>query len=143
VPPLGFEDYEPPFSPPYVVRAAIEILQPAVRHDWYTRQYVQANAEWFLPRVPASAPASPPNESLPTFPDLNFRRRESLPASSVYSSFSPAHNADTRTSNEEFFSPQKSELTTYSPVKLGEYTEFFPHTFNQSLPADDWGERAV
>ena len=55
----------------------------------------------------------------------------------MYSSFSPAHNADTRTSNEEFFSPQKSELTTYSPVKLGEYTEFIAHKFDQSPPADD------
>jgi hypothetical protein len=133
--PLGIEENELRLSPPFIGRATIESRQSAMRHNWYTQQYVEANAEWSLPRMHPSDSVSSLNESLPRFPPLDFGQRENLSASSVYSLFPPTQDAEKKNPIPDLLLSQKSRPNIYSPIKLGECVEFFSDTNDPSPPA--------
>ena len=95
-----------------------------------------------MPVLPTSYPASLPRESFSELPNLDFGSRKKLRASSIYSSCIPACDADSRKSSQYFYSPQRSQVNTYSPVKPQEQARLFPFTSQQSPPAGDSAREA-
>jgi hypothetical protein len=133
--PLGIETARLPFSQPFIGMAAIATAFPSPPRNWYTQQYLQSNTNWSNPVMSASYPASSVYDSLTQLPKLNFVPRDTMPGSSVYSSSVLTDDEDTRSSDKDFFSHQKSQVNTYSPIKPAEKTKIFPHTQVQSPPA--------
>ena len=140
--PLGLEEENAPLIRPFVGLAQIQTAYPSLASNWYTQQYLQTNANWSMPVIPASCPPSSPRQSYPELPNLDFGLRKSLRASSVYSPFTPGHIKNTQPSSKGLSSPQNSRLSTYSPIKSGEYAQLFPRTYVQSPPADEAAREA-
>ena len=140
--PLALVEENARFLRPFIGLADIQRAYPSPANNWYTQKYLHSNANWSMPVLPASRPPSSPHESYPELPKLDFGPRKGLPASSVYSSFTPGHDKNTKSSSNSLLSPQYPRLSTYSPIKRGEQVRMFPRTYKESPPADEAAREA-